>query len=97
MCNVYCHFNSVWPNEDNSRFSLSSKLALVKTCYQRQTTPTGFQICPMVQPNQLDKVLAEPDYGTDTPTNVQMVNSLTILHNPTTTHSVTISTNYEED
>jgi ribosomal protein S18 acetylase RimI-like enzyme len=94
--NVHRRVNSVWPNEDNGRSSLTSKLELVEAFYQRRHAPARFQICPAAQPTDLDEVLAERGYVIEAPTNVQTAAISTILTHTAPVYPITIAPTFDE-
>lgn len=94
--NVHRRVNSVWPNEDNGRYPLSTKLELVEAFYQQRQAPARFQICPAALPAPLDEVLAERGYVIDAPTHVQTAALPPILHHTTATYPATLSPSFDE-
>lgn len=71
--------NSVWPNEDGGVLSLDEKLAVVEEFYARRQAPARFQMCPVAQPADLDRRLADRGYRLDAPTLVQTADLATVL------------------
>ena len=94
--NVHRRVNSVWPNEDNGRCPLPTKLELVEAFYHRRQAPVIYQLCPAAQPAELDEVLAERGYVIDAPTNVQTADLSIILPNTTAAYPATITTAFDE-
>ena len=65
--------NSVWPNEaakENS-LPLPKRIQQVEHLYAQHHLPACYQICPIVQPSNLDKRLAQLGYISHSRTNVQ--------------------------
>jgi ribosomal protein S18 acetylase RimI-like enzyme len=93
---VHRRVNSAWPNDDNGRSSLSTKLTLVEAFYQRHNAPARYQISPAAQPAPLDDVLAERGYVIDAPTNVQTADIAPILQHTSAIYPATINSNFDE-
>ena len=64
--------NSVWPNEMRGIPVLEENLARVETFYAQRGLPARFQICPAMQPAQLDGFLAQRGYRAVAQTAVQV-------------------------
>lgn len=71
--------NSVWPNRDDGALPLEAKLAHVEAYYAAQDRPAIYQICDVMQPAQLDAVLAAHNYSFEAPTFVQTAPLVTLL------------------
>ena len=63
--------NSVWPNQTNGSMALPDKLTAVEAFYERRRQEPAYQICDVMQPPDLDGVLAARGYATSANTEVQ--------------------------
>jgi ribosomal protein S18 acetylase RimI-like enzyme len=73
--------NSVWPNAAGGGVSLEEKLSAVERHYAALGQSSIFQICDAAQPPELDAVLAERGYGTNSHTFVQTAPIRDLLQN----------------
>jgi N-acetylglutamate synthase len=64
--------NSVWPNEVRGVPALEENLERVETFYAQRGLPARFQICPAMQPAELDGFLAQRGYRAVAKTAVQI-------------------------
>jgi ribosomal protein S18 acetylase RimI-like enzyme len=91
--NVTRRANSVWPNEAGRYHPLAEKLALVEDFYARYGCPARFQICPAMQPANLDQVLRERGYSAEAHTAVQLASLQTVLTHAESNPSYQITIN----
>ena len=63
--------NSVWPNKRVGGDGLETQIARVEAFYHERGLPARFQICPAMQPPELDEVLAARGYRATARTAVQ--------------------------
>lgn len=71
--------NSVWPNSNDGALALETKLAHAERFYTERNLPVRFQICDVMQPAELDDVLAARGYALEAPTFVQIAPLRTLL------------------
>lgn len=89
--NVSRRANSVWPNGDNGRYTLTDKLSRVEAFYAQHSLPARYQITPAAQPANLDAILADRGYVTDAPTHVQTAVLTTVIDQTRAAHAVTLT------
>jgi ribosomal protein S18 acetylase RimI-like enzyme len=71
--------NSVWPNATEARMGLAEKLLFVEDFYRQRNQPVRYQICPAMQPMELDERLVEYGYAQVARTAVQVAELQNIL------------------
>src|SRR5438046_2819424 len=71
--------NSVWPNEKTGCPPVEELLRQVEIFYGQRHLPPRFQICPVMQPANLDGLLAARGYRSVARTAVQVAELTTIL------------------
>lgn len=91
--------NSVWPNQCHERYPLETRLAMAEAFYIRWGGPARFQMCPAMQPENLDEILANRGYTIKSPTEVQGAPTALVLDQTRLRpeHIVTISNKYTPD
>jgi ribosomal protein S18 acetylase RimI-like enzyme len=76
---VHRRANSVWPNENHGRTSLTEKLQAVEAFYTARRLPARYQMCPAALPPDLDAVLVQRGYVAEARTNVQIADAALVL------------------
>jgi len=76
---VHRRANSVWPNENGGRKSLTEKLQAVEAFYATRRLPVRYQMCPAALPTDLDAVLMKRGYVVEARTNVQIADLAVVL------------------
>jgi GNAT superfamily N-acetyltransferase len=71
--------NSVWPNATEAGIGLAEKLLAVEDFYRQRGQPARYQICPAMQPLDLDERLAAQGYCSVARTAVQVTALQNIL------------------
>ncbi len=72
--------NSVWPNVRERDAQLAHQLQQVESYYHRQGLPARYQICPAMQPTNLDEQLASRGYVANARTAVQTTTVAPLRH-----------------